>query len=332
MIPASLIPQARWGDTGDMLIRSLIDSQHDRPPEPDAEDFTSRLRLQQIDRDLFTGWCHAGAPMRAFGGQVAAQALVAAGATVDEEGRDVHSLHAYFLRPGRTTDRIVYMVDRPRDGKSFTTRRVRAVQYGEVIFTMSASFSIPQQGPSHRRDSPAPSWWGDLPTPESLAPERVFDHLSVSQQELVEHGYPTRQRFDIRVIPPPDAYRLSAGRFDRMVWVRSAQRLPSIQLLHVCVLTYFSDLNMVGTVMGAHGGRARTRGLDIASLDHTMWVHEPFRSDEWLLFATDSPASGHGRGLARGEFFSQQGRLSASIAQEVLIREPFRKNQDHEQA
>lgn len=315
-----------------MLIRSLIVTQRDRPPEPDAEDFTSRLRLQQIDRDVFTGWCHAGAPLRAFGGQVAAQALVAAGATVEAEGREVHSLHAYFLRPGRTTDPIVYMVDRPRDGKSFTTRRVRAVQYGEVIFTMSASFAGPQRGPSHRRDDPAPVWWGDLPAPDSLPPARVFDYLSVPERELAEHGYPTRQRFDMRIIPPPEAHRLSRGRFDRMVWVRSAHRLPSIQLLHVCALTYFSDLNMAGTVMGAHGGRAATRGLDIASLDHTLWVHEPLRADEWLLFATESPASGYGRGLARGEFFQRQGRLSASIAQEVLIREPFRKTGGHGQA
>lgn len=316
-----------------MLIQGLIDGYSHLPPQPGEGDFTARLRLKQIDRDIFTGWCHAGSPMRAFGGQVAAQALVAAGATVDGEDREVHSLHAYFLRPGRTTDHIVYMVDRLRDGRNFSTRRVRAIQYGETIFAMSASFALPQPGPEHQRNGSCPPWWDQLPTPDSLPPERVFDHITLAStataqdlpEVLTEHGYPTRQRFDMRVIAPEHAHALSAGTFDRMVWVRSSQSLPNDHLLNVCVLTYFSDLNMVGTVTDAHGGRRGTRSLDLASLDHAIWFHNRFRADEWMLFATDSPAAGHGRGLARGEFYRREGALVASTAQEVLIREPLRR-------
>jgi acyl-CoA thioesterase-2 len=271
--------------------------------------------------------------MRAFGGQVAAQALVAAGATVDAEDRDVHSLHAYFLRPGRTTDHIIYAVERLRDGRSFTTRRVRAIQYGETIFAMSASFAPPQQGPAHQRSNGQAKWWTQLPAAEDLPPERVFDHITVAAQAeenelpdvLAEHGYPTRQRFDMRVIRPEDAYDLTAGVYDRLVWVRSSQQIPNDQQVNVCVLTYFSDLNMAGTVMGAHGGRLRTQNLDIASLDHAMWFHNPFRASEWMLFATESPASVHGRGLTRGVFYRGDGILAASTTQEVLIRQPFRR-------
>ncbi len=311
-----------------MLIEGLISAYHDRPPSP-QDDFLTRLRLKQVDRDVFTGWCHAGSPLRAFGGQVAAQALVAAGATVADESRDVHSLHAYFLRPGHTTDHIVYMVDRPRDGRSFTTRRVRAIQYGKTIFTMSVSFAEPQTGPEHQREGRQPAWFRAVPPPDSLPPEVVFDHITLTADPsesnlataLTEHGYPTAQRFDLRVIEPARALEVSQGRFDRLNWVRSSEDLPNVQLLNVCILTYFSDLNMVGTVTGHHGGRAGARGLDIASLDHAMWFHNRFWADEWLLFATDSPSAGHGRGFARGEFFRRDGVLAASAAQEVLIRD-----------
>ena len=315
-----------------MLIRGLIEDFQDRPPPSDHDDFMARLRLKQIDRDVFTGWCHAGSPLRAFGGQVAAQALVAAGATVAGD-REVHSLHSYFLRPGRTTDHIVYMVDRPRDGRSFTTRRVRAIQYGEIIFALSASFAGPQDGPTHQRGGVPPAWWGAVPDPRTLLPERVFDHVSLAaeadpagrKEALADAGYPTRQLFDLRIIEPSQVFELAGGLHDRMVWVRSVQDLPEANLPHVCVLTYFSDLNMVGTILGQHGGRRSAAGLEVASLDHAMWFHAPFRSDQWMLFTTDSPASGGGRGFARGEFYRADGVLAASAAQEALIRQPFNK-------
>ncbi len=316
-----------------MFIEGLIEEFEDQPPPSDHADFMARLRLKQVDRDVFTGWCHAGAPLRAFGGQVAAQALVAAGTTVDDDARELHSLHAYFLRPGRTTDHIVYMVDRPRDGRTFATRRVRAIQYGEVIFTLSASFVGPQDGPSHQRQGVPPAWWGEVPDAEGLEPERVFDHITLAVEAdeerrarvLLKAGYPERQRFDLRIIEPPRALAISDGLFDRMVWVRTVQDLPDANLPHVCAMTYFSDLNMAGTVLGQHGGRRGTVGLEIASLDHAMWFHTTFRADRWMLFVTDSPASGGGRGFARGAFYRPDGVLAASTAQEVLIRQPFAK-------
>jgi acyl-CoA thioesterase-2 len=311
----------------------LIESYGDRPPSRDAVDFLSRLRLQRVDRDVFTGWCHAGSPLRAFGGQVAAQALVAAGATVDDEGRALHSLHAYFLRPGRTTDHIVYMVERLRDGRSFSTRRVRAVQYGETIFAMSASFAVDQQGPTHQRDGDrdaTPRWWDRLPGPQDIEPELVFDHVRIEDEEdgsdrpaaLRAAGFPKRQLLDLRVIDPRRALELSGGEYDRMVWVRAVDDLGQDPLAHVCVMTYFSDLNLVGTVMGHHGGRAGTMQYEVASLDHAMWFHQPFRADDWLMFATDSPAAGAGHGFARGGFYRPDGVLASSAAQEVLVRVP----------
>lgn len=308
---------------------SLISPFDDAPPPSDNDSFHKRLTLKQVDRDVYTGWCHAGAPLRAFGGQVAAQALVAAGATVDDPERGVHSLHAYFLRPGRTTDHIVYMVDRPKDGRNFTTRRVRAIQYGVNIFALSASFALPQPGPSHLRHGGAPPWWGDVPAPETLVPDRALNHVSLSEEDerrrakaLTELGYPVRQLFDLRVVEPAQAQKLSHGRFDRMVWVRSVQSLVETQLFNVCVLTYFSDLNLAGTVLGRHGGRHSPVRYELASLDHAMWFHDTFSASEWMLFATMSPASGSGRGFARGEFYRLDGALVASVAQEVLIRGP----------
>lgn len=318
-----------------------IESYDDRPPPADTDDFLQRLALKQVDTDIYTGWCHAGAPLRAFGGQVAAQALVAAGATVSQPDRHVHSLHGYFLRPGQTRDRIVYMVDRPREGRSFSTRRVRAMQYGEIIFSMAASFAPQQQGPTHQRDCEpeptsdgpghcAPPWFSAIPKPDEIAAERLFDHISLGQdldreartQLLLEAGYPEHQILEIRVIPPEDAHRLSGGLFDRMVWVRAPKGLPDDPMVHVCALTYFSDLLLVSTITGHHGGRRGVTGLDIASIDHAMWFHELFAADDWLLFATDSPIAGHGRGFARGTFHDQTGRLVASTAQEALLREP----------
>ena len=311
-----------------------LNRMEDAPPPPDTDDFLSRLQLTQVDRDIFTGWCHAGAPLRAFGGQVAAQALVAAGVTVADEQRHVHSLHSYFLRAGRTSDHIVYGVERLRDGRSFSTRRVRAVQFGETIFAMSASFAPQQSGPVHQRDlaedREVPAWWPELPAPEGIAAETVFDHVLLAQdtderdrlQILLDAGYPERQILDMRVIMPQDAARISGGRFDRMVWLRTPQPLPDDDLIHVCALTYFSDLTLVSTVTGHHGGRRGTHGLQISSIDHAMWFHNTFRADQWLLFATDSPIAGHGRGYARGQFFAADGTLVASAAQEVLLRAP----------
>ncbi len=289
---------------------------------PSDRGFVERLTLNRIDRDIFLGWCHAGSPLRAFGGQVAAQALVAAGTTVEQPGRVVHSLHAYFLRAGSTNDHIIYMVDRPRDGRSFSTRRVRAVQYGKTIFTMSASYAQEMDGPGHR-SAPLPdeSWIDSVPSPHSLARTDILQRLSQTT-DTDDPGWPHRDFVDMRFVDHDQVTTLSAGRFDRMAWVRADEQLPDPSLFHVCAMTYFSDLTLVGTVMGHHGGFLARADLDIASLDHAMWFHAPFRADEWLLFATSSPVSGGGHGFATGQFYRPDGTLVSSAAQEVLMREP----------
>lgn len=298
----------------------------DPPGGPEADDFLSRLTLQRVDRDIFTGWCHAGSPLRAFGGQVAAQALVAAGATVDDPERRVHSLHAYFLRPGRTSDHIVYLVDRPRDGRSFSTRRIRAVQYGKTIFTMSASFAIEQSGPEHGTTQP-PAWFDRVTPPTDIPPEDVLSHIrlpenpSAGDDDLRQAGYPIRQLLDLRHVDEEVVRDITADSYQQMNWIRS-QPLPDDDLTQVCALTYFSDLTLVRTVLGHHGGSQGTEGLQIASIDHAMWFHARFRADDWLLFANRSPVASGGHGFAVGSFLDSRGRLVASVAQEVMVREP----------
>jgi acyl-CoA thioesterase-2 len=278
----------------------------------DGSDFTERLTLERIDRDIFTGWCHAGAPLRAFGGQVAAQALVAAGTTVDSPDRHVHSLHAYFIRPGRTTDAIVYLVDRLRDGRSFTTRRVRAVQYGETIFALSASFALDEPGPEHQLAMPA------VPEPESLPPMPIA--AAPDDPRPQDEGFPYHRLLDVRLVDPDTVAAVSGGRSHRMAWLRTHRPLPDDSLTQVCTLTYASDLTLAGTTLVPHPEIDPAAEVDIASVDHAMWFHGRFRADEWLLFVQDSPVARGGHGLARGEFFRRDGLLVASAVQEVLLR------------
>lgn len=311
-----------------------VEDYDDRPAHhPDAP-FLDRLSLRRVDRDIFTGWCHAGAPQRAFGGQVAAQALVAAGTTVEQPGRRVHSLHSYFLRPGRTTDHIVYQVDRPRDGRSFSTRRVRAVQYGETIFTMSASFAVEQSGPRHEQTfaaNKAGAWIAAVPDPGDVAELDILseikrnNHYSGEDSDEVARkaGFPDQHLLDLRFVPRDLVGSLDCGRWDQMAWIRTKELLPPDNLVQACALTYFSDLTLVSTVLGHHGGREATNEAqqDVASIDHALWFHTRIRADEWVLFVTESPVSGGGHGFARGEFFNRDGHLIASAAQEVLVRD-----------
>ncbi|MGV1037452.1 MAG: acyl-CoA thioesterase [Candidatus Nanopelagicales bacterium] len=276
------------------------------------EQFIERLHLERVDRDIFTGFCHAGAPLRAFGGQVAAQALVAAGRTVDEPDRTVHSLHGYFIRPGRTTDPIVYMVDRTRDGRSFSTRRVSAIQYGETIFTMSASFAVTEPTLVHQMSAPV------VPQPESL-PLWHLPHADDGQHKVRE-GFPRRELLELKIVDAADVEKATDGSAVRIAWMRTGEALPQDPLLHVCTLTYFSDLTLIGAILAMHGGRPANTDLELASLDHAMWFHAPFRADEWLMFVMDSPVASGGHGLARGEFYRQDGTLVASAVQEALLR------------
>ncbi|MCK9897909.1 acyl-CoA thioesterase II [Frankia sp. AgB32] len=281
-------------------------------------EFTDLLTLESVERDIFRGACHAGAPMRAFGGQVAAQAQVAAGRTVEADRR-IHSLHGYFLRPGRTDASIVYLVERIRDGRSFTTRRVSAVQDGETIFTMSASFQRPRDSEeSHQVHVPAVA--GPLESHRRWGP--IDDAPEFRPFQLIDIRWPAHPAGDANT--PPSAAETTAaamaaaGSADGMprqnVWVRVGQPLPDDPLLHVCALTYLSDLTLAHTASLPY--EELPGQLDIVSLDHAMWFHRPFRADDWLLFVQDSPSAGGARGLSRGMFYTADGELVASAIQE----------------
>jgi acyl-CoA thioesterase II len=276
--------------------------------------FADRLELTAIDRDIFTGFCHAGAPLRAYGGQIAAQALMAAGLTVGDDQRNVHSLHGYFLRPGRTKDSITYLVDRPRDGRSFSTRFVRAVQHGETIFMMTASFASPDEGPEHQFEVP------NAPTPENITPV-IPPAYSDPSVDLSELGYPDTNVIDLRLVGGDQVMELVDGRFERMAWVRISEPVTPNNLVQACALTYLSDLTMVSTAVAPHDYLAVRKDLMLASIDHAMWFHAAVRTDEWLLFAQDTPVARGGHGIARGLFFDTQGKLVASCVQESLMRQ-----------
>jgi acyl-CoA thioesterase II len=278
------------------------------------DDLVELLDLEQIEVDIFRGRSPGGERrQRVFGGQVAGQALVAAGRTVPED-RPVHSLHAYFIRPGDPTVPLVYLVERVRDGRSFTTRRVSAVQHGKTIFTLSASFHHDEEGPEHADPMP------DVPPPESVTPtsERMEKLFGPAVRR-----YFSSNPIDIRHIGPLtyEAERDPSLRTTKnLVWLRADGDLPDDPLLHVCVMTYASDMTLLDSVHLPHGlswADGRTTG---ASLDHAMWFHGRFRADRWLLYAQDSPVARGARGLARGEMYTSGGDLVVSVVQEGLIR------------
>ncbi|WP_433801412.1 acyl-CoA thioesterase [Actinomycetospora sp. CA-084318] len=276
------------------------------------------LDLEPIERDIFRGRSPQESLLRVFGGQVAGQAMVAAGRTVEDD-RGVHSLHGYFLRPGDPFAPIVYEVDRTRDGRSFTTRRVTAVQHGETIFTMSASFQRPEEGVEHQAPMP------DTPGPDGL-PRRDMPPVPADRPAFTTTGKALTWPLDVRYVDhaPWDD---SADRPPRnRVWIRADGELPDPsspggRLLHVCVLTYASDLTLLEAAVFPHvRGGAGSRDVSLASLDHAVWFHRPFRADDWLLYVQESPNAGGGRGLASGRLYRADGTLVASVVQEGLIR------------
>jgi len=280
---------------------------------PDSSSFLSRLYLTQVDRDIFTGLCHAGSPLRAYGGQIAAQSLMAAGATVEGNERQVHSLHGYFLRPGRSSDQITYLVERPRDGRSFSTRIVRAVQHGETIFMMTASFALVEQGPMHQFAEP------QAPLPDDVAAVLLPRHADLNEDETGMHDAAS-QGFELRIIDADTTMPLKEGRYEGMSWVRIPSELPREQLIQASALTYLSDLTMVSTALAPHGGKQSAHDLMLASIDHAVWFHAPINTNEWMLFAQDTPVARGGHGLARGLFYDLNGLLVASVVQESLLR------------
>jgi acyl-CoA thioesterase II len=267
------------------------------------------LDLEQLELNLFRGVSPPHSPTRVFGGQVAGQALVAAGRTVPED-REVHSLHAYFIRPGDPRVPIVYEAERVRDGRSFTTRRVLAVQRGEVIFSLSASFQHRQDGLEHSVPGPV-----GVPEPESLP--TIGERLAAGG----EAGWLDRvpRPIDMRFVDEPawSADRTASDGPVR-VWMRADGTLPDDKLLHVCMLTYASDMTLLGSVIARHDLALTT--VQMASLDHAMWFHRPFRADEWLLYTCFSPSASGSRGLATGTFTTRDGTLVATTVQEGLVR------------
>ena len=268
------------------------------------------LDLEQLETNLFRGVSPPESPTRVFGGQVAGQALVAAVRTVPGN-RGVHSLHAYFIRPGDPRVPIVYETERVRDGRSFTTRRVLAIQHGEAIFALSASFQVAEDGLDH--SDPPPS---DVPDPDTL--------LTVGERVVRgdDAGWLARtpRPIDMRFVDEPAWSTAREGGSDApvRVWMRADGTLPDDPLLHVCLLTYASDMTLLGSVVARHDVPADR--LQMASLDHAMWFHRPFRADEWLLYTCFSPTASGSRGLATGRFTTQDGRLVATTVQEGLVR------------
>jgi acyl-CoA thioesterase-2 len=270
------------------------------------------LDLEQIDRDIFRGTSTKSRWMRVFGGQVAGQALVAAGRTVPDDRR-VHSLHSYFLRPGDPAIPIVYEVDRTRDGRSISTRRVIAVQRGETIFALSASFQLDQDGIDHQSQMP------DVPPPESL-PALVNRYGNSPDAARFYRTMP--KPIDLRYVDDPPWQQHAHGPREGLsrVWMKADGVLPEDPLLHVCVLTYASDMTLLDSILVRHGLAPGLDDISMASLDHAMWFERPFRADEWLLYSTKSPSASGGRGLATGRFFTQDGRQVCSVVQEGMIR------------
>ncbi|GAA0666090.1 acyl-CoA thioesterase II [Kitasatospora atroaurantiaca] len=271
------------------------------------------LDLEQIELNIFRGRSPEEALQRTFGGQVAGQALVAAGRTVDG-GRPVHSLHAYFLRPGVPGVPIVYQVDRIRDGRSFTTRRVLGIQQGRSIFALTADFHLPEQGGIEHQD-PMP----DVPGPEDLpsALEEVGSKLGELPPFISR-----RQPFDIRYV---DRLRWTKEELVGVeprsgVWLRTNGSLPDDPLIHVCALTYASDMTLLDSVRAPVEPLWGERNFDMASLDHAMWFHRPFRADDWLLYQQESHIAHAARGLARGQIYDRSGQLVVSVMQEGLFR------------
>ncbi|HLK71146.1 MAG TPA: acyl-CoA thioesterase II [Steroidobacteraceae bacterium] len=274
------------------------------------------LELERLERDLFRGASRdIGAP-QVFGGQVLGQALRAAYATVPGS-HAAHSLHAYFLKRGDFDAPIIYFVDRSRDGHSFVNRRVTAIQHGEQIFHMAASFQLPQEGLTHQ-----------LPMPRVPPPEELADGALPSGSELA--GMPEKLReyfrrerpFEFRLVPtaPPSKSRSLNSEVVQRVWVRAVDRLPDEDGLHRCLLAYASDFHLLRTATLPHAQALVGGRRFMASIDHAMWFHWPVRVDEWFLYATDSPSASGARGFARGSIFSQAGKLLASTAQEGLMR------------
>jgi len=272
------------------------------------------IDLEPIEHNIYRGMNRDIGSGRVFGGQVLSQALVAARRTV-EGAREAHSLHAYFILAGDLDVPIVYFVDALRDGGSFSTRRVTAIQHGRAIFNLSASFHDPQDGVEHQGEAPS------VPDPEELVPEldrirAVADRLPEDVRAVLTQDRP----IDFRIVDPVDLLDPAPSSPSRMVWFRVPGSMPDDPLSHQAALAYASDHGLLSAVLQPHGLTVRSPEVQVASLDHAMWFHRPCRVDEWLLYVVDSPAAAGARAFARGSIFTRDGVLVASVAQEGLTR------------
>jgi acyl-CoA thioesterase-2 len=280
---------------------------------PILADLLKLLTLERIEDRIFRGESRDLGGARVFGGQVLGQALTAASYTVQD--RHVHSLHAYFLVAGDVSAPIVYEVELARDGKSFSNRRVVAIQHGQPIFNMTASFQVPEEGLEHQAEMPR------VPGPEGLAdvrelPPDVLDKVPEKMRRFLTHERP----FEFRPVEPIHVRAPPRAAPVRHIWVKTVDTLPDNADLHRNVLAYVSDYQLVATATLPHGIHFAEGNVQLASLDHAMWFHRPFRADEWLLYAMESPNASGGRGLALGRFFTRDGQLVASTAQEGVVR------------
>lgn len=283
-------------------------------PSPALAELIALLTLDTTGEDCFVGSSHDLGFPQVFGGQVLGQALAACAATVVTE-RPAHSLHSYFLRPGDAQAPIEYCVDRTRDGGSFTTRRVVASQHGRPIFHLAASFQKVEEGYDHQPPAPV------VPGPEGLTSELELTRAVAHRLPERIRDLWTRERpIEIRPVDPMDAFRPLRREPNQYTWVRAVGDMPDDPTLHRCLLAYLSDFKLLGTALRPHGVSFMSGDVQMASLDHALWFHRPFRVDDWLLYAMDSPSASGGRGLARGSLYDRHGQLVASVAQEGLMR------------
>ena len=290
-------------------------SQHPSEAPGALEALVSLLDLEQLEINLFRGSSPQYGWQRVYGGQVLGQALVAAARTVEED-RAAHSMHAYFLIGGDPGHPIVYEVERIRDGGSFTTRRVRAIQHGRPIFAMSVSFHKQEDSFDHCLDMP------DVPPPEDLPTERELRARIVDRLPLNIKSYWDQERpIELRPVDVNRYTERARQEPTQSIWMRANGRLSDDQRLHQCVLAYASDFTLLDTALIAHGKLMFDNDIQLASLDHAMWLHRPFRADEWLLYVQDSPSAFGARGFCRGSIFTRDGVLVASSAQEGLTRQ-----------
>ncbi|WP_420461619.1 acyl-CoA thioesterase II [Candidatus Palauibacter sp.] len=279
------------------------------------EDLVALFDLEPIEENIYRGQNRDIGSGRLFGGQVLAQALVAARRTIDAPDREAHSLHGYFILAGDLDIPVVYFVDRLRDGRSFLTRRVTAIQHGRAIFNMSASFHKSEEGISHQATMP------DVPPPEALESQldsirRHADRIPEGRRALLTQDRP----IDRRPVAPLDPFEPEAAEPVRRAWIRTVGSLGDDPLEHQAVLAYVSDYGLLRAALLPHGRTFYDRDLMGASLDHAIWFHRPFRIDEWLLYETVSPIASGARAFTRGTFFTRDGQLVASVAQEGVIR------------